>query len=78
MGPQAAAANETNWAGPAKPLKLPKCCSYGQVYAKIVDLLGATKSSGDTELSGALLDELEVSAAASTSSKQAQATKPSP
>lgn len=63
MGPQATA-NGTNSAGrQAKPFKLPECCSYGQVYARIIELLSATESSNDTELSRALLDELEVSVA---------------
>lgn len=46
--------------------QLPECCTYDQVYKRIIELLNKTASSadsptGDYALSRAYLDELEVS-----------------
>jgi hypothetical protein len=41
--------------------QLPECCTYDQVYARIIEMLSSAASSNDTALSRALVDELEVS-----------------
>lgn len=45
-------------------VQMPACCTYDQVYRRIIELLNATSARGarpDPTLSRALLDELEVS-----------------
>ena len=41
--------------------RLPECCTYDQVFARIIELLSTATNSNDTALSRALVDELEVS-----------------
>lgn len=54
------------WAGngrqhePAERLKLPQCCTYNQVYERLINLLNNT-SQQDPQLMEAYLDELQVS-----------------
>lgn len=61
----AASNNETGQSGVKqrrrRPLKLPECCSYDQVYARIIEMLSSATNSNDTALGRALVDELEVS-----------------
>lgn len=52
-------------------LELPDCCSYDQVYGKIIELLERAASAGETALSRALAAELKVSEGARRSSERA-------
>lgn len=66
-GAAAAAADDNNNKKVKEEISFPDCCTYEQVYSRIIELLNKTSGAGslgadqqDLTLSRAILEELEV------------------